>query len=158
MTFDVGENERKMSVYAGVFGLFNFAAVVAEMKGANLSSPRLCAATMIATQLVGSFLVITNVAGLTWLGAGILGVFTLLCIPYGHPFWRFEEPKRSEAVLGRTATSRASTRACAMSCSTARSSIPSEKLRSSSKAGSAITIRSGHMPHSATSHPHQRCS
>lgn len=73
MTFDVRENERKMSVYAGVFGLFNFAAVVAEMKGANLSSPRLCAATMIATQLVGSFLVITNVAGLTWLGAGILG-------------------------------------------------------------------------------------
>jgi hypothetical protein len=64
MTFDVRENERKMSVYAGVFGLFNFAAVVAEMKGANLSSPRLCAATMIATQLVGSFLVITNVAGL----------------------------------------------------------------------------------------------
>ena len=49
MTFDVRENERKMSVYAGVFGLFNFAAVVAEMKGANLSSPRLCAATMIAT-------------------------------------------------------------------------------------------------------------
>jgi hypothetical protein len=69
MTFDVRENERKMSVYAGVFGLFNFAAVVAEMKGADLSSPRLCAATMIATQLVGSFLVITNVAGLTWLGA-----------------------------------------------------------------------------------------
>jgi transmembrane protein len=53
---------------------------------------------MIATQLVGSFLVITNVAGLTWLGAGILGVFTLLCIPYGHPFWRFGEPKRSEEL------------------------------------------------------------
>jgi len=98
MTFDVRENERKMSVYAGVFGLFNFAAVVAEMKGANLSPPRLCAATMIATQLASSFLVITNVAGLTWLGAGILGVFTLLCIPYGHPFWRFGEPKRSEEL------------------------------------------------------------
>jgi transmembrane protein len=42
MTFDVRENERKMSVYAGVF--------------------------------------------------------TLLCIPYGHPFWRFEEPKRSEEL------------------------------------------------------------
>ena len=48
--------------------------------------------------------------------------------------------------------------ACAMSCSTARSSIPSEKLRSSSKAGGAITVRSGRMPHSATSHQHQRCS
>ena len=34
MTFDVRENERKMSVYAGVFGLFKLAAVVAEMDGA----------------------------------------------------------------------------------------------------------------------------
>jgi hypothetical protein len=34
---------------------------------------------------------------------------------------------------GRTATSRASTRACVTSCSMARSSIPSEKLKSSSK-------------------------
>jgi hypothetical protein len=23
---------------------------------------------------------------------------SLLCIPYGHPFWRFEEPKRSEKL------------------------------------------------------------
>jgi hypothetical protein len=67
-------------------------------------------------------------------------------------------PISSGAVLGRTATSRASTPAFAMSCSTARSSTPSEKLRSSSKAGGAITIRSGRMPRSATSHLHQRCS
>ena len=40
----------------------------------------------------------------------------------------------------------------------ARSSTPSEKLRSSSKAGGAITIRSGRMPRSATSHQHQSCS
>jgi transposase InsO family protein len=40
----------------------------------------------------------------------------------------------------------------------ARSSTPSEKLGSSSKAGGVITIRSGRMPRSATSHQHQRCS
>jgi hypothetical protein len=56
------------------------------------------------------------------------------------------------------ATSRASTPAFAMSCSMARSSTPFEKIRSSSKAGGATTIRSGLMPHSATSHQHQRCS
>jgi transposase InsO family protein len=32
-----------------------------------------------------------------------------------------------------------------------------EKLRSSSKAVGAITIRSGRMPHSATCHQHRRC-
>src|SRR5215467_9117402 len=67
-------------------------------------------------------------------------------------------PISSPAVLGRMATSRASTPAFAMSCSMARSSSPSEKLRSSSKAGGVITIRSGRMPRSATSHQHQRCS
>jgi hypothetical protein len=75
------------------------------------------------------------------------------------------ESARDVAFMGLTATSRASTPAFAMSCSMARSSTPSEKLRSSSKAGGssskaggAITIRSGRMPRSATSHQHQRCS
>jgi hypothetical protein len=75
----------------------------------------------------------------------------------GSPLSAPRLPISSGAVLGRTATSRASTPAFAMSCSMARSSTPSEKLRSSSKAGGAITIRSGRMPRSATSHQHQRC-
>src|SRR3546814_6308450 len=47
------------------------------------------------TQLTGSALVITNFAGLGWIGAFGLAVFLLLTIPIGHPFWKFEEPKRT---------------------------------------------------------------
>ncbi|MCU4423655.1 DoxX family protein [Acinetobacter sp. IK31] len=81
---------------AGIFGVFNFDAVVNEMIGANLPLPQLFAFATIAVQLVGSILLISNFAGLTWLGAGILAVFTLLCIPVGHPFWELAEPQRTQ--------------------------------------------------------------
>lgn len=29
-------------------------------------------------------------------GAGILAIFTLLCIPIGHPFWKLAEPQRTQ--------------------------------------------------------------
>ena len=61
------------------------------------------------------------------------------------------------AALGRTATSRASTLAFAMSCSTARSSTLCARPRSSSRAGDATTTRSGLTPQSDTSHQPQRC-
>jgi hypothetical protein len=67
-------------------------------------------------------------------------------------------PTSSGAALGRTATSRASTPAFAMSCSTARSSTLCARPRSSSRAGDATTTRSGPTPQSDTSHQHQRCS
>ena len=62
------------------------------------------------------------------------------------------------AAPGRTASSRASMRACATNCSTARSSTRCAKPRSSSKAGAATTIPSGRMPRSDTGLPHRRCS
>lgn len=80
---------------AGLFGVFNFRIIVQEMVDAGLPMPKFFAVTTIACQLAGSALLITNLAGLAWLGAGALGVFTILCIPIGHPFWKFEEPKRS---------------------------------------------------------------
>jgi transmembrane protein len=80
---------------AGLFGVFNFNTVVQEMRDASLARPQLFALATIITQLSGSALLITNVAGLAWLGAGILGAFTLLCIPFGHAFWRYPEPKRT---------------------------------------------------------------
>ncbi|AGT08796.1 DoxX family protein [Paracoccus aminophilus] len=80
---------------AGLFGLFNFKTIVQEMVDVGLPRPRLFALATIACQLLGSALLISNVAGLAWLGAGALAVFTLLCIPIGHPFWKFSEPKRS---------------------------------------------------------------
>lgn len=80
---------------AGLFGVLNFGVICTEMRDVSLPWPRAFAAATIATQLVGSFFLITNVGGLTWLGAGMLGVFTLLCIPVGHAFWRFAKPKRT---------------------------------------------------------------
>lgn len=79
---------------AGFFGVFNFDAVVQEMVGVGLPMPHLFAVATIACQLIGSALVITNFAGLGWLGAGALAVFTLLTIPFGHAFWQFEGPER----------------------------------------------------------------
>src|SRR5262245_21277245 len=67
-------------------------------------------------------------------------------------------PTSSGAALGRTATSRASTPAFAMSCSTARSSTLYARPRSSSTAGDATSTRSDPTPQSDTSHQHQRCS
>lgn len=79
---------------AGLFGIFNFRAVVQEMIDVDLPWPRLFAASTIACQLIGSALLITNFEGLGWLGAGALVVFTLLTIPFGHAFWRFDGQKR----------------------------------------------------------------
>lgn len=81
---------------AGIFGVFNFDAVINEMIDANLPIPQLFAFATITVQLIGSFLLISNFAGLTWVGAGMLTVFTLLCIPIGHPFWKLAEPERTK--------------------------------------------------------------
>lgn len=80
---------------AGLFGLFNFSAVVAEVHGVGLPYASFVAAATILLQLAGSFFVITNVAKLGWAGAIALAVFTLLTIPFGHAFWTFEEPRRT---------------------------------------------------------------
>ncbi|MBZ7924263.1 DoxX family protein [Ensifer adhaerens] len=79
---------------AGLFGVFNFNAVVQEMVDVGLPTPQAFAVATIACQLFGSALIITNVAGLGWVGAIALAVFTLLTIPFGHAFWQFEGPKR----------------------------------------------------------------
>ena len=80
---------------AGLFGLFNFAAVVAEVRAAGLPGETLVAAATVLLQLAGSLLVITNYAALGWLGAIALAIFTLLTIPFGHAFWTFPEPRRT---------------------------------------------------------------
>lgn len=81
---------------AGIFGLFKPSLIVAAVRRAELPAPRLIAAAMIVTELAGSALLITDVTSLGWLGAGALGVFTILSIPLGHPFWRFDPPRKME--------------------------------------------------------------
>ncbi|MCC8392330.1 DoxX family protein [Paraburkholderia sp. MMS20-SJTR3] len=83
---------------AGIFGLFNFSAIVSEMNAVNLPAPISFAVATIAVQLVGSLLLIGNFNGWGWLGAAVLGVFTLLTIPFGHAFWTFAEPRRTEEL------------------------------------------------------------
>lgn len=80
---------------AGLFGVFNFNVIVQEMREVKLPAPAAFAVATIATQLIGSALLISNYKGLGWLGAGALAVFTLLTIPLGHAFWSFDEPKRT---------------------------------------------------------------
>jgi len=81
---------------AGLFGLMKFNMIVASVRRANLPWPTAIAGLMIATELGGSLLLVTNWQGLGWVGAGWLGVFTFLSIPLGHPFWKFEQPRRME--------------------------------------------------------------
>lgn len=80
---------------AGIFGLLKFRVIVAEMKDVSLPKPELFAVATIFVQLAGSVLIITNWYSLGWLGAGALGVFTLLTLPIGHAFWLYSEPKRT---------------------------------------------------------------
>ena len=81
---------------AGVFTAVNFATMVAVIEERGLPAPRLIVAMMATTELVGSFLLVTDVGSMGWLGAGALGVFTFLSIPLGHPFWKYPQPRRME--------------------------------------------------------------
>lgn len=81
---------------AGIFGLFNFGAIVQEMITVGLPLPSMFAIGTILCQLGGSALVISDRAGYGWVGSVMLIVFTLLTIPVGHPFWTFSEPARTQ--------------------------------------------------------------
>jgi len=80
---------------AGLYGVFNFSAIVQEMVNEKLPVPVAFAVATIATQILGSALVITNFQGLGWVGAVGLAVFTLLTIPFGHAFWTLDEPRKT---------------------------------------------------------------
>jgi len=81
---------------AGIFGILNFGMMVKTIERYGLPKPPLIVTAMIVTELGGSALLITDYGSMGWLGAGWLGVFTFLSIPLGHPFWRFDPPKKME--------------------------------------------------------------
>jgi transmembrane protein len=82
-------------IFSGVLAIKMWDAFVAGMPAKSLGAKKILNAAVIITNLGGSFLLISNIRGLAWLGAGWLGIFTLLSIPLGHPFWKFEEPQRT---------------------------------------------------------------
>jgi len=68
----------------------DFAGARAEMATFGLEPTAGFAVATIATQLLGSALVIQG--RFAWLGAGALAVFTLLTIPIAHAFWSAAPP------------------------------------------------------------------
>ncbi|MCJ8161255.1 DoxX family protein [Acinetobacter zhairhuonensis] len=80
---------------AGIYGIVNFQEIEKEMKDVQLPYPRFFAVATIFCQLMGSLLIILNPYGFGWIGAGALIIFTLLTIPLGHAFWKFDEPQRT---------------------------------------------------------------
>lgn len=81
---------------AGIVTMLKPAMIIAEVERAGLPMPKPIVAAMIATELGGSILLVSDISGLGWFGAGWLGVLTFLSILLGHPFWRFSGPKRME--------------------------------------------------------------
>ena len=78
---------------SGIAKLGDFNAGVAEMAHFGLEPAMAFNIAVAATQLVGSALIIAN--RWTWLGAGMLAVFTALTIPIAHNFWTMQEPIRT---------------------------------------------------------------
>lgn len=81
---------------SGLAKLIDFQGGVAEMAHFDLHPAVMFNIATIIVQLGGSILIIQN--RYTWLGAGVLGIFTALTIPIVHHFWSMtEEPFRTIA-------------------------------------------------------------
>ncbi|WP_069353319.1 DoxX family protein [Burkholderia cenocepacia] len=75
-----------------------FTQATNQMRGLGVPLPSFLIIATIITQVTGSFLVITNLFNLGWLAACGLALFTLVTIPIGHPFWKFDGEKRKQAL------------------------------------------------------------
>ncbi|MDX3909624.1 MAG: DoxX family protein [Sphingobium sp.] len=69
----------------GVVKLMNWPAAVAEQAHFSMSPPAFWASLTIGVELVGPILILSG--RLIWLGAGMLGVFTLLAAFTANAFW-----------------------------------------------------------------------
>ena len=78
---------------SGIAKLADFNAGVAEMTHFGLEPAMFFNVATAVTQLIGAALIIAN--RWTWLGAGMLAVFTALAIPIAHNFWTMQEPMRT---------------------------------------------------------------
>ncbi|WCT74422.1 DoxX family protein [Sphingomonas naphthae] len=69
----------------GIVKLSDWPAAVAEQAHFGMSPPAMWAALTIAIELIGPLLILSG--RLVWLGAGMLGVFTLLAAITANAFW-----------------------------------------------------------------------
>ncbi|WP_454916276.1 DoxX family protein [Xanthobacter sediminis] len=77
---------------AGLGMAANYGETLQIMAHFGLTPAAAWAPAVIATLLAGSALVIFR--RLSWLGYGILAVFTALCIPIAHDFWNMAGEER----------------------------------------------------------------
>jgi uncharacterized membrane protein YphA (DoxX/SURF4 family) len=74
-------------LYSGVEKLWYWHASLKEVQSYGLPWPRCCTALTVATQLCGGILVASGYA--VWLGALLLGGFTITATVLGHRFWLY---------------------------------------------------------------------
>lgn len=72
-------------LWAGLVKLFNWQGGEAEMAGVGLHPAWAFNLAALLTELAGSALIVLNRA--VWIGAGALGVFTVLATFLAHRFW-----------------------------------------------------------------------
>lgn len=72
-------------VLGGVVKATNWPSAIAEQAHFGMSPPAFWAALTIGVELVGPILILTG--RFVWLGAGMLGVFTLLAAFTANAFW-----------------------------------------------------------------------
>lgn len=72
-------------VLGGIVKLTDWPGAVAEQAHFGMNPPALWAALTIAIELIGPLLILSG--RLVWLGAGMLGVFTLLAAFTANAFW-----------------------------------------------------------------------
>ena len=82
----------------GVQKLFDWPGAVAEQVQFGLAPPALWAALTIIVELLGSIMVLFDRKG--WLGAGMLGVFTILAAFVANDFWTMTGHDRFMAMNG----------------------------------------------------------
>ena len=82
----------------GIAGLLAPAGFAAGLEQMGVPFPAASAAATTALTLAGPTLLISDIAGLGWVAAFALAAFTVITIPYGHAFWRLDEPRRTEEL------------------------------------------------------------
>lgn len=76
--------------------LTDWPGAVAEQAHFGMSPPAFWAALTVAVELIGPLLILSG--RLVWLGAGMLGVFTLLAAIKANAFWTMAGPERFAAT------------------------------------------------------------
>lgn len=80
----------------GVTKLGNWPSAVAEQVHFGVHPPEVTAALTIVIEIVGSALILSG--RLVWLGAGAMGIFTLMTAFIASPFWAMQGQARFIAI------------------------------------------------------------